>query len=139
MAKPKDIGLRSTALRFVAISGWMLSFYNPSGLHALALLRHDAVGAWPKLLVLTTYAAVLLILVRLAQCGLDPFGRFVPLVAALGFGVLLWRYSGPAWTSVGAASTFVLLLVGAVLTLGQVSAYYVRQASGQKPVLKTPP
>ena len=92
MAKRRHLPLRSAAMRFVATTAFAFSFYNPGGLHAVALLGSDALCLWPKLLVLTGYAAGALILGRLAWCGLDPFGRFVPLLLGVGVAALLVNF-----------------------------------------------
>jgi hypothetical protein len=141
MAKKRHLPLRSAAMRFVATTAFAFSFYNPGGLHAVALLGSDALNLWPKLMVLTSYAAGALILGRLAWCGLDPFGRFVPLVLGVGVAVLLvdLYHFAPGILSYGSAVTFALLALCFVLTLGQVAAYYIRQISGQVLVLKEPP
>lgn len=139
MAKRRTMSLRSAVSRLVAVTSLTFSFYNPSGLHAVALLRADVIGTWPKLLVAAGYLTAFAILFRLAWCGLDPFGRWVPLVLSLGVGVLLWDHRAFAWASPGAATVVVVLLLCLGLTVGQVAAYYIRQVSGQQPVLKTPP
>ena len=130
MAKKRNLPLRSAAMRFVATTAFAFSFYNPGGLHAVALLGSDALNFWPKLIVLTSYAAGALILGRVAWCGLDPFGRWVPLVLGVGFAAPLADFY------IFAPGTFSY---GSVLTLGQVAAYYIRQVSGQSLVLKIPP
>jgi hypothetical protein len=141
MAKKRHLPLRSAAMRFVATTAFAFSFYNPGGLHAMALLGSDALDFWPKLMVLTSYAAGAVILGRLAWCGLDPFGRFVPLVLGVGVAALLvdlYLFAPEIW-SYGSAVSFALLAFCFVLTLGQVAAYYIRQVSGQVVVLKDPP
>jgi hypothetical protein len=141
MAKKRHLPLRSAAMRFVATTAFAFSFYNPGGLHAMALLGSDALDFWPKLMVLTSYAAGALILGRLAWCGLDPFGRFVPLVLGVGVAALLVDLClfAPGIWSYGSAVSLALLALCFVLTLGQVAAYYIRQVSGQVVVLKDPP
>jgi hypothetical protein len=141
MAKKRHLPLRSATMRFVATTAFAFSFYNPGGLHAVALLGSDALDFWPKLMVLASYAGGALILVRLAWCGLDPFGRFVPLVLGVGVAALLvdLYLFAPGILSYGSAVTFALLALCFVLTLGQVAAYYIRQVSGQVIVLKNPP
>jgi hypothetical protein len=141
MAKKRNLPLRSAAMRFVATTAFAFSFYNPGGLHAVALLGSDALDFWPKLLVLTGYAAGALILGRVAWCGLDPFGRWVPLVLGVGVAALLvdFHLFAPGDFSYGSTVTFGLLALCFILTLGQVAAYYIRQVSGQSLVLKQPP
>jgi hypothetical protein len=141
MAKKRNLPLRSAAMRFVATTAFAFSFYNPGGLHAVALLGSDALNFWPKLIVLTSYAAGALILGRVAWCGLDPFGRWVPLVLGVGVAAPLADFYifAPGTFSYGSAVTFALLALCIVLTLGQVAAYYIRQVSGQSLVLKIPP
>ena len=141
MAKKRHLPLRSAAMRFVATTALAFSFYNPGGLHAMALLGSDALNFWPKLMVLTSYAAGALILGRLAWCGLDPFGRFVPLVLGVGVAALLvdFYFFAPGTWSYSSAVTYALLAFCFVLTLGQIAAYYIRQVSGQVLVLKQPP
>jgi hypothetical protein len=58
MAKKRNLPLRSAAMRFVGTTAFAFSFYNPGGLHAVALLGSDALNFWPKLMMLTTPPAL---------------------------------------------------------------------------------
>ena len=137
--RKKNIEWRGVVGRFLLISSFVFSIYNPLGFDVILLVKSGALGLWPTLLVLAFYGAICLVLARQTWCGLDPFGRYVPLVLGLGVGVLLWDYSRGAWSWSGTTLVTILLIISAVLTLGQVSAYYIRQAIGQQPVLKQPP
>jgi hypothetical protein len=92
-----------------------------------------------RAVVLAGYTVALLVLGRQVWCGFRALGVMTSTLLALGLIALVWTLADALLaTSAGVIAT--VILVGSILlSVGQVSAYYARQFSGQSPCLKVPP
>ena len=136
MAVRKRLPLRSAVLRLVVIYLFLLSAYNPTPLSLVGILAAGLVPTTLAVLLVSGYLAVLLVLLRQAYHAVRFAGW--PLVGLVGT-AFVWAFAdltGPLWGTGAGVASGVLFLLAAATALGQVAAYWVRQASGQSAVLK---
>ena len=139
MAVRKTLPLPRAGARFLWINILLVTLYNPSPLSAVMLIGSPEFPPAIRAVVLAGYTVALLVLGRQAWCGFRALGVMTSTLLALGLIALVWTLADALLaTSAGVIAT--VILVGSILlSVGQVSAYYARQFSGQSPCLKVPP
>lgn len=139
MSVRKILPLSGLIRRYVWINACLFTLANPTPLSLAALLQHPLVAPGVKVLVAALWLGIMGALLRQAVCGFRALGR-VPLgLLLLTGGCLLYAVTDRLLAAPVLLMSSIQVAGGLLLTVGNVAAYYVRQVSGQSPVLKTPP
>jgi hypothetical protein len=139
MSVRKVLPLKGLIRRYVAINAFIFALANPTPLSLAALLQHPLLAPALKILIGAVWLGAMTALLRQMICGFRALGA-VPLgFLLLAAGCLLLACANQLLAAPLALMTFFQIAAGLVLTVGNVAAYYVRQLSGQSPVLKSPP
>lgn len=139
MSVRKVLPISGLVRRYVWINACLFALANPTPLSLTALLQHQLVAPGLKVLLATVWWGVMAALLRQAVCGFRALGRVPTGCLILTCGCLLHAVAEPLLAMPVLLMSFVQVAAGLLLTFGNVAAYYVRQVSGQSPVLKTPP
>lgn len=139
MSVRKVLPLKGLVRRYVVINAFLFTAANPTPLSLAAILDHPQVEPWLKVLLAALWLGVLTAVLRQTVCGFRALGRVPVHCLILAFVCLLWACADLLLAAPLVLITFLQVAGGLVLTIGNVSGYYVRQLSGQSPVLKTPP
>lgn len=139
MSVRKVLPVSGLVRRYVGINACLFTLANPTPLSLAALLQHPLVAPGLKVILATLWAGIMASLLRQALCGFRALGRVPVGCLVLTGACLLHAAADPLLAAPVLLTSFVQVALGLLLTLGNVAAYYVRQVSGQSPVLKTPP
>jgi hypothetical protein len=135
----KVLPLSGLLRRYVWINACLFTLANPTPLSLASLLQHPLVAPGLKVLLAALWLGTMAALLRQAVCGFRALGRVPVGFLLLTCGCLLQAVADPLLAAPVLLMSFVQVTAGLLLTVGNVAAYYVRQVSGQSPVLKTPP
>jgi len=139
MSVRKVLPWKGLVRRYVAINAFIFAAANPTPLSLAALLQHPLLAPALKVLIGALWLGAMAALLRQTVCGFRALGA-VPLgFLLLATGCLLFACANQLLAAPLVMKTFFQVAAGLVLTVGNVAAYYVRQLSGQSPVLKSPP
>ena len=125
--------------RFVFVCLLVFATYNPSWytLTAWILTSGDAVSA--RVLVAFVLAVLWLIVLRFSMQGLGNFGGFLVLLALVIIALLEQKYRVLTSLDAFMLTNALLVIFSAVVTTGLALSYWIRQSTGQSPVVKHPP
>ena len=132
----KPGGLRN---RFALIFTFLALLHNPTRFSLLELVRTESVLLSLRVSVGLVALLILAVLIRQTWTGLRPLGSTAVMSLALAMASLLWFLRD--WIVLNELTRYLtqLLVYTGALTFGQVIAFYIRQCSGQRMILRNPP
>lgn len=135
----RKLPLASVLARFLFVAFLVFATFNPSYYSILTWIVSSPSLLSIKALIAFALALCWLIVLRLSLAGLGWFGLAYVVGAFVILALLELQFE---WLRLFSDYTLLLLVqlaVAIVLTFGLVFSYWVRQASGQSPVVKRPP
>ena len=139
MAVRKTLPLPRAGARCLGINILLVTLYNPSPRSAVMLVGSPEFPLAIRAVVLAGYTVALLVLGRQAWCGFRALGVVTSTLLVLGLIALVWTLADALLATFAGMVATVILVGSILLSVGQVSAFYARQFSGQSPCLKVPP
>ncbi len=135
----RKLPLASILARFLLVAFLVFATFNPSYYSILTWLLSDFSHPSVKALIAFGLALTWLIVLRISFAGLGRLGW-----TYVGLAILVLTLLEAQFALLRPFSTYLLvvmseLALAVVLTFGLVLSYWVRQASGQSAVVKTPP
>jgi len=135
----RNLPLASVAARFLLVALLVFATVNPSHYSILTWIMSASAFLSLKAVIAFGLALAWLILLRISLAGLGWLG-----LAYVGMAFLALALLEAQFKLLRLFSSFTLLIMAElalaiVLTFGLVFSYWVRQASGQSPIVKRPP
>lgn len=135
----RTLSWTSVLARFLLVSYLVFATYNPSNYSLLTWIL-SGVSNWSvRLFLLFSLGLAWLIILRLSFQGLGRLGAFFIACALFLLFLTEARFGFLADLPRFQLLIVVELLVAVFITFGLVLSYWVRQASGQSPIVKHPP
>lgn len=125
--------------RYLLVCLLVFATYNPSyyTLTAWILTSGDPISA--RVLAAFVLGVAWFIVLRFSLQGLGNFGGFLVALALLIIALLEQKYRVLAALDGFMLTVALLMIFSAVVTTGLTLSYWIRQATGQSPVVKHPP
>jgi len=135
----RNLPLASVAARFLLVAFLVFATVNPSHYSILTWIVSGSAILTAKAVIAFGLALAWLILLRISLAGLGWLG-----LAYVGLAFLVLALLEAQFKLLHLFSSFTLVIMAElalaiVLTFGLVFSYWVRQASGQSAIVKTPP
>lgn len=125
--------------RFAWITLFLFLLHNPTPYTILEYVQKESELFALRVSVGLVSLVILIVLVRQTWTGLRLLSPLAVSSLGLALASLIWYLWD--WVDLNETTRYLaqLAVFSLLLTFGQVVSYYVRQFSGQKPVLKKPP